>query len=91
MPVGVRVVTLVEKPQRMNFSIFAQEVVGMAVQTADGMLYLSSQGIVHRDLAVRNLLLDEHRNVKVSDFGLSRSVDGKGAYQASGTQVIALL
>jgi serine/threonine protein kinase len=30
------------------------------------------EGIVHRDLACRNLLLTEHDRVKIVDFGMSR-------------------
>jgi serine/threonine protein kinase len=36
------------------------------------MVYLERKGIVHRDLASRNLLVTQDINVKVSDFGLSR-------------------
>ena len=42
------------------------------------MKYLESQNILHRDLALRNLLVSgEEGNyiVKVSDFGLSRNID----------------
>src|SRR4051812_35751092 len=50
------------------------------------MQYLEQQQIIHRDLALRNLLVtvhDEHKYlVKVADFGLSRSVD-KGYYQSN--------
>lgn len=34
--------------------------------------YLSSLGIVHRDLACRNILVGEGKALKVSDFGMSR-------------------
>ncbi|PRP75753.1 putative LRR receptor-like serine/threonine-protein kinase [Planoprotostelium fungivorum] len=38
-----------------------------------GMLHLHLEKIVHRDLAVRNILLSKHLEPKVSDFGMSRS------------------
>lgn len=48
------------------------------------MQYLEEQRIVHRDLALRNLLVAPHESdkytVKVADFGLSRSVQ-QGFYQ----------
>jgi len=39
---------------------------------AAGMLHLHREGIVHRDLATRNILLGSGNQVKISDFGLSR-------------------
>eukprot|EP01117_Protostelium_nocturnum_P017460 TRINITY_DN7104_c0_g1_i2.p1 TRINITY_DN7104_c0_g1~~TRINITY_DN7104_c0_g1_i2.p1 ORF type:complete len:276 (-),score=73.40 TRINITY_DN7104_c0_g1_i2:110-937(-) len=44
----------------------------MCFDVVKGMLYLQSKGIIHRDLASRNLLLDENFVVKISDFGMSR-------------------
>jgi serine/threonine protein kinase len=38
------------------------------------MAYLEKHGYVHRDLAARNVLVGKTLNVKVADFGLSRSV-----------------
>ncbi|PRP75728.1 putative leucine-rich repeat receptor-like protein kinase [Planoprotostelium fungivorum] len=38
-----------------------------------GMLHLHKEKIIHRDLAVRNILLSSHLEAKVADFGLSRS------------------
>ena len=34
--------------------------------------YLSSLGVLHRDLACRNILVDDRKLLKISDFGLSR-------------------
>eukprot|EP01117_Protostelium_nocturnum_P021040 TRINITY_DN997_c0_g2_i1.p1 TRINITY_DN997_c0_g2~~TRINITY_DN997_c0_g2_i1.p1 ORF type:complete len:1599 (+),score=445.16 TRINITY_DN997_c0_g2_i1:202-4797(+) len=39
---------------------------------ARGMLHLHAEKVIHRDLAVRNILLTKHLEPKVSDFGLSR-------------------
>lgn len=36
--------------------------------------------MVHRDLACRNILIDENKNLKISDFGMSRVVTGDDIY-----------
>lgn len=45
---------------------------------ARGMEYLSSKGIIHRDLATRNVLVDHNKLCKIADFGMSRSVRETG-------------
>ena len=35
--------------------------------------FLSSLGIVHRDLACRNILVGEGKDLKISDFGMARA------------------
>jgi len=48
-------------------------------QSACGVLHLHKEGVIHRDIAARNFLLDARNNVFVSDFGLARIKTG--AYQ----------
>ncbi|KAM1139103.1 hypothetical protein COP1_036950 [Malus domestica] len=46
---------------------------------ARGLLYLlhdSCLKVIHRDLKVSNILLDENMNPKISNFGLARIVEG---------------
>lgn len=49
-----------------------QDLLSYCAQIAMGMQYLASVPILHRDLALRNVLLDKNGVVKIADFGLSR-------------------
>ena len=44
--------------------------------TMQGLQHISSRGIVHRDLALRNVLLTAAKTAKIADFGLAAAVGG---------------
>jgi serine/threonine protein kinase len=58
----------------------------MLRDAAAGMTFLAGRGIVHRDLALRNLLVgtqDGRYVVKVADFGLSKQTSADSYYMST--------
>ncbi|OHS99947.1 TKL family protein kinase [Tritrichomonas foetus] len=49
----------------------AERLTAIAYQVAEGMRFLHSNGIVHRDLKTMNILLDNFDTAKIADFGLA--------------------
>lgn len=56
--------------ERRKFSI--HEVTKVIDDIACGMCYLHGAGVVHRDLKPANILVSEHMQCKIADFGLSK-------------------
>jgi serine/threonine protein kinase len=51
-------------------------------ESAYGIMHLHKENVIHRDIAARNFLLDEQRNVYVTDFGLARVKTAAYKYMA---------
>jgi tRNA A-37 threonylcarbamoyl transferase component Bud32 len=52
-------------------------------EVASALSFLHSLGIVHRDIAARNVLLDGHGVAKLADLGLSRLLEDKQGEQTT--------
>ncbi|XP_009083416.1 PREDICTED: protein-tyrosine kinase 2-beta, partial [Acanthisitta chloris] len=58
-----------------------------ALQISKAMAYLEAINCVHRDIAVRNILVASPECVKLGDFGLSRYIEDEEYYKASITRL----
>jgi len=48
-----------------------EETINIMCQIIDAIKYCHRKGIVHRDIKLENILIDENMNIKLTDFGLS--------------------
>uniref|UniRef100_A0A158R5H6 Protein kinase domain-containing protein n=1 Tax=Syphacia muris TaxID=451379 RepID=A0A158R5H6_9BILA len=69
-----------------SYCLDPNELQNFALQVASGMAHIESLGIIHRDLAARNILVGRGKQLKISDFGLSR----RGVYVKTSKGIIPL-
>lgn len=67
-----------------------RDLLAIALQIANGMVYLSERKFVHRDLASRNCLIDENMVVKIADFGLSHKIYLQDYYKGDENDAIPI-
>ncbi|MBN1223033.1 MAG: protein kinase [Candidatus Aminicenantes bacterium] len=52
--------------------------ISMARQICEGLMEAHKLGVVHRDLKPSNIMIDRDGQVRIMDFGIARSLKGKG-------------
>eukprot|EP00731_Ephydatia_muelleri_P029516 Em0021g39a len=57
--------------RRGAMSLASQDLVWMAGQIARGMYHLNKKGLLHKDLATRNVYVHENLHIRIGDRGLS--------------------
>ncbi|XP_030207749.1 receptor tyrosine-protein kinase erbB-3 isoform X3 [Gadus morhua] len=63
--------SLLEHIRHHRDSLDPQRLLNWCVQIAKGMFYLEEHGMVHRNLAARNVLLKNDYQVQISDYGVA--------------------
>jgi len=56
----------------------AGQAITIAKQICDGLVEAHKLGVVHRDLKPQNIMIDENGSARIMDFGIARSLEGKG-------------
>ena len=56
----------------------AGKTISIARQVCEGLAEAHRLGVVHRDLKLQNIMMDEEGNARIMDFGIARSLKAKG-------------
>ncbi|WP_076461950.1 Stk1 family PASTA domain-containing Ser/Thr kinase [Limosilactobacillus caccae] len=59
---------------KKNFPISLPQVVDIMTQVLAAVGTAHAHGIIHRDLKPQNILIDENKNIKITDFGIAVAV-----------------
>jgi len=63
---------------RMSGQLGVRTAVTILKEVCEGLTEAHRLGIVHRDLKPSNIMIDREGNVRILDFGIARSMKGKG-------------
>ncbi|MGL5020491.1 MAG: Stk1 family PASTA domain-containing Ser/Thr kinase [Mycoplasmatales bacterium] len=57
------------------FPLTVDEVINISKQILKGLVHAHEKNVVHKDIKSQNILLDQDRNVKITDFGIADVLD----------------
>lgn len=60
------------------------EIARIIGQVAEGLDYAHKRGVIHRDMKPSNIMLDHSGDVYITDFGISKLVEGTAQFTGSG-------
>jgi tetratricopeptide (TPR) repeat protein/tRNA A-37 threonylcarbamoyl transferase component Bud32 len=63
---------------RMSGQLSIGTTISIAKQVCEGLTAAHKMGVVHRDLKPQNVMIDKEGKARIMDFGIARSVEGKG-------------
>ena len=64
----------------MGWNLMPSKIIDIAVQVANGMIYLGEQDYIHCDLRAENILVGEYNTIKIANFYLARHLNGNKYY-----------
>jgi len=63
---------------RMTGQLSVGTAINIAMQVSEGLAEAHRFGVVHRDLKPSNIMIDKEGDARIMDFGIARSITGKG-------------
>jgi serine/threonine-protein kinase len=60
------------------------DIARIMVQIGEGLDYAHKRGVIHRDIKPSNIMLDESGDAYITDFGISKLVEGTAQFTSSG-------
>ncbi len=56
---------------KLSSNLAITEVVALIEKILDGLAHAHLSGVIHKDIKGQNILIDEYKNIKITDFGIA--------------------